>query len=1409
MLKKIFTAVMTLALLGCSYVFYIQVFAILVKQLKVIKHTDNFAFPIHDSKSLQASIRYVVEACGAEHWAADKDLPYRYYNAERGYWIYAKECIRVVVEDGVRYDGKRMRMKPFLLITKSRDGKNTKIITADRAVFDLNSSLGFDSNSGREPLKIKHAHLEPNVCVRDDKATPNNLADDTKIGPLTTLDYEESTQQITTELDTHVVMQDPDGTVTANGMIMQLRRTIPSDVTSSSTGFEGLERLELLKDVHVIINDVGKAGLFPGSGSSQATVKKSQASSSIEIATDGKPALSSQTATPTPLDLKCDAKMQIFVPKPKSPVSVGPPVPPAPTLAQFERNVVVLRGDSGTPRDQLTCDTLKLTLIPADGISQQQPLNSRLNLDSSQPIDSTAKSEFRSNSPEQLTPNGNNNQGLLGNLTLQRAHATGHAVWLILPTNGIKLRCNEMIHVRQLPVKSDQTYFRGDGTRSVEIVKVDIQPAKDQQKSNQPEKVTAVTNIWTVDLTLFDSGIGMDAADVVAHGPGRLETRSNHNQPVEQIAIWQDKLVLVNTLGSRQELLYKKIDLTGNRPCFIDCIQKTSLDSAAWIQVLLRPKTVSSAMAQGDSKPTTTSQQTTRTQNDDGSVIGALSSRLLTEATNNNTAKSESLPKTATNTGVGGLELEELHALTDVHLNAPAKLMIARSRLDAQFVQAEALSPPSNTATNSRNERKETFSSEKTPVDPQPGKNDEGNNRGLVHNDGQVQTDEPTMNGTCDRIWAKIAVAANSHSRDNAFDSTPARTASLESPKTRSSNAEIRNLWMYGNVAIHQEPKKDQIGEVKSVDRTNQKMDATGEALYLENRGTNKVITYVYQRDPTERTPLPGPLPPAHVMKADRDDQKAISGAGVIQINQATDQFWVSGPGTLTQLTDRGFLTDKAPNANHQIESSTSNGTFDNQVNLHADQVKIASTSTAGRPNTETKATSESKSIGTKPKTRAGLSLGPKVPMTIGFSENMEFIGRSTDPEGHSAAQANFFGVVIAEMEDAMLYCADKMITFTDREIPLARRAKTTPKSPESTDNLPIVEDTEAEQSAELTLLFCYRNAGGISRKVDPELPIPIQQQRIEAAEILAYDRRTGDFYVKGKGKVFLYDRDAKASPNNTQHNTNKNQDTRLDTTDSESSSTPYRVTQTSTRLVKPTGARTGNLLPPSLRNQHPSEDVEPSELPTMILTQIQFNRGMIGRFASGQQNDRTDDRWSEFFGDVEACRAKVINTKVRLNADHLPVDGLFLTGQTLQVLQEPPPLGAPEATTARQYLKATEKAYAWNHEKALNADVITYDSYKDLVYAYGKDGHNVVIAEQHAAGQPISSTSAENAQLNPKTGAVHLSNPSSVGLIDKNTGYRPAAAAPDDPYTKKKKPPKRPFRLPTQNIERRGWTGT
>ena len=203
------------------------------------------------------------------------------------------------------------------------------------------------------------------------------------------------------------------------------------------------------------------------------------------------------------------------------------------------------------------------------------------------------------------------------------------------------------------------------------------------------------------------------------------------------------------------------------------------------------------------------------------------------------------------------------------------------------------------------------------------------------------------------------------------------------------------------------------------------------------------------------------------------------------------------------------------------------------------------------------------------------------------------------------------------------------MIAFTDREVPLTQLGKNSKRGPSQNDGTAEPEGSEAEPQAELTLIFCYRNAVGISRKVDPEVPLPIQQQRIEADQLLAYDRRTGDFLIPGKGKVYLYDRGDK--PSQTEE-TNAEQIVDQDVDDHKSGSPRGQrtVTQTSARTTNGGRATTrgrATATPNPAKPRQQAIDTEPtaSQIPTMVLTQIHFNNGMRGRLGSGKENDKTE----------------------------------------------------------------------------------------------------------------------------------------------------------------------------------------
>ena len=150
------------------------------------------------------------------------------------------------------------------------------MLTAESAILDLNQPIALSSKQNTEGLKVKHAHIERDVRIRDDRGTPLLLADDMNIGPMTYLDFDDATQQITSE--SHVVIVDPDQTTIGDGLVIQLRRPDPDGLPSSSSGgFGGVEYAILMKNHRVTLRDVGESGVFPGNNSSKKAAAPTKA----------------------------------------------------------------------------------------------------------------------------------------------------------------------------------------------------------------------------------------------------------------------------------------------------------------------------------------------------------------------------------------------------------------------------------------------------------------------------------------------------------------------------------------------------------------------------------------------------------------------------------------------------------------------------------------------------------------------------------------------------------------------------------------------------------------------------------------------------------------------------------------------------------------------------------------------------------------------------------------------------------------------------------------------------------------------------------------------------------------------------------------------------------------------------
>ena len=211
------------------------------------------------------------------------------------------------------------------------------------------------------------------------------------------------------------------------------------------------------------------------------------------------------------------------------PVVEGPPEPPAPTLVRFERKVVAVHGRIDRDPNQLDCDTLRLTLVPAtrrrrerertrpspaesrcdergagpagraadllpsrppDGgptdiaIGPASPLGRRPNGPATRPgrggADGTSQAEASGGDAEA--------RACFGNLTLQKAHATGHAVWLQLRAAGRQGALHRDDPRAEPALSARLDLFPRHTTRPVWLEKIDYEPEESSDRRGRPRR---------------------------------------------------------------------------------------------------------------------------------------------------------------------------------------------------------------------------------------------------------------------------------------------------------------------------------------------------------------------------------------------------------------------------------------------------------------------------------------------------------------------------------------------------------------------------------------------------------------------------------------------------------------------------------------------------------------------------------------------------------------------------------------------------------------------------------------------------------------------------------------------------------------------------------------------------------
>lgn len=1265
MFKKLLQVATAFGVLVAGYTAYVHVFALVARGLNPAKPGVTLVWGKTESKTAREAKMLAERAYGRGHWAADEDLQIRLYNAERGFWLYARNYKRL-------NGGKQLELSPFAVIWQSRDGKSLKTALSDRAVIELDKPLGLTPTPGSSGnLKVVHARIEGNVDLRDDKGTPEPV-DDLRITGLTHLDYDEPKLEILSSSD--LVIEDGDYRITGTGLKIKLRpKAETPGASQGSAGFNGAQTAYIDKNIRILIRDVGPAGILPGTSATAGAA----------------PAAATAAREPTPLELHADGQTRIDLPKPTVPAPVGPPAPQGPTLVYFARNVEVLRGRPDRLRDSLTCDNLRLILVPA-------PKG-----------DAPEKDKAKAPAGESGT-----------SLTLRRADATGQNVWLVSAGQGVKARCNELIHKKLLPGAPDETYFRGDTTSRLVIEKEDV-------ASDGPDKgkVTSHTLIRTVDATIFDDGRGNENATIVARGPGELESRPGRDQPVERTARWLDQLTLQTEppLATRVEdkpVALKRLTLTG-RPAFADLTSKTSLDAHRVLAVWLAPKNVPVAAA--------------------------------------GQAKSDPGVKKA---GMA-YDIHKLVALGNVLLKSPGKTLTARDRLDAEFE-----TPVGPTVIVDGRDRPTPA----LPNAPSPAKPAAKPAAGTPSTPAASpeRPVEPEARAVADRVYAKVKLTPAPASSGPAVAAASAPAGGLfGGGGAGGKRAEIDKVFLRGAVSFRQDPAP---GKTKGT-------TVSGEAVDLFNSGEGATKFIVFERDPNApaKASDPPPAPPkegtgdvfeeavaAALNPASDDfsrlarvetDEMTIRGR-VIGLDQATDQAWVDGRGSLTQMASRGLLSDKAdPAANGKGEAR-------------------------------------------RPGPAPAASEMTKTPMTITFARGMKFFGQSTDPRNRPAARAEFFEDVHAWTDDASLDCLDQMRLYLDRTVKLTR-PKRDPQAPAP------AADTDGTK-ADVALIECFRQVVAVNVKREPETGETLQKERI-VCDRLTYEKATGKFVVPGEGEIFLYTREGKGGAGFPGQGDGRNAGNNGRVI--RPTSGPGRDLDDPSRPPAVIGHNAVRNLTDRAQNKN---QVRPRDraLPPLMLTQIHFTREMHGRFGSGQLNDKTETRWADVFGNVEVLRAKVADANTVLDPDDRPADAQSITAQTLRVVSEPSRDPKNPDAPPRYLMRAWEEAYASFEDKTIQADTITYDSQSNLFYAYGEDGNDIAIAQQDRFGQPASTTAGRAAMYNAKSGQAQVVDPKQVAFFDSKTGERPTLVKPKEEKVKQKRPPRAQFRNLRGNIERKDFTG-
>ncbi len=516
---------------------------------RIVRVDEESAGPATLSRSAQEARELAARAFGESHWAASKDLKIRFYDAQRGFWIYAQNY------DSKSEKGDRIRFWPVVFIWRGEADPNATNARrnlifggGDEAIIEMSQPLGV-IKPGKEPSKIVRAIVQGAVLIRDDKATPAK-EDDLEIGPLADIRFDEPTLSIRSDSDVRI--KDRDLLITGRGLDIELwpRELLGSSESggdkSASSNFSGTKTIRLASDVRIEVTNVGKSNVLPGNSKDKTEA--------------------------IPAWLTCDGAMRIDLPRQHVQPKVGPPRPTTPTIATFAKNVVLQRGVEKP--DRVTGDLLRAELFPTPKVVE------------------VAETKAADTKKAAKPPTGP-----MTELDLKWARVTGEKVTLLSQAQGLSGHGSELILKRPGGQRPDEVYLSGSETVPLVMERVEFVRGANGQPT---ETVRSIETLVARDVTVFDeksktteanaaqkvASTAVEISTVVARGAGKVEVRDARNGPVVRSATWSSQAVLVTDGSGASER--KVITLVGSP--VVNDVKSGNLKAENSLNVWLSPR---------------------------------------------------------------------------------------------------------------------------------------------------------------------------------------------------------------------------------------------------------------------------------------------------------------------------------------------------------------------------------------------------------------------------------------------------------------------------------------------------------------------------------------------------------------------------------------------------------------------------------------------------------------------------------------------------------------------------------------------------------------------------------------------------------------------------------------------------